>query len=275
MIIDMRCRAPFNEFQAAWRSRKPLDSLFDMGPGVEPESFSKDSVDLMFREMDEVGIAKGVVVGRIRPNFEVTNDGIAGLVQKHPDRLIGVAGVDVWNEYHDAVPEIERSVRELKLKGVSIEPGGNRRAMHFNDPRLYPIYEKCNELKVPVFVTTGPKQGPALNYTHPEHFEPVAKDFPELKIVVAHACYPYAMEMIAIAIRCPNLFVHSDLYTDWPGGEVYAKAAERRIVDQFLFASAYPASPLKNAVDAIRKFQIGEAAMEKILHKNAERVLGI
>lgn len=274
MIIDMRCRAPFKEFQAAWRSRKPLESLFEMGPGIEPASFSKDSVELMFREMDEVGITKGVVVGRIRPNFEVTNDGIADLVGKHPDRLIGVAGVDVWNEYHQAVPEIERSVRELRLKGVAIEPGGNRRAMHFNDPRLYPIFEKCNELKVPVFVTTGPKQGPALNYTHPENFEAIAKDFPDLKIVVAHGCYPYVMEMIAIAVRCPNLFVHSDVYTYWPGGELYIKAAEQRIADQFLFASAYPASPLREAVEGIRKFQIRDEALEKILYKNAERVFG-
>lgn len=273
MIIDMRCRAPFDEFQAAWRS-KPLQGLFGMGPGIEPASFSKDSVELLFSEMDEVGITKGVVVGRIRPKFVVTNDGIAGLVNKHPDRLIGVAGVDVWNEYHQAVPEIERSVRELKLKGVAIEPGGNQRAMHFNDPRLMPIFAKCNELKVPVFITTGPKQGPALNYTHPENLEAVAKEFPQLKIVVAHACYPYVLEMIAIAIRCPNLFLHSDLYTYWPGGEVYAKAAEKRIADQFLFASAYPASPLKEAVEGIRKFQITGEALEKVLHKNAERVFG-
>jgi predicted TIM-barrel fold metal-dependent hydrolase len=245
-----------------------------MGPGIEPESFTKDSVELMFREMDEAGITKGVVVGRIRPNFVVTNDGIADLVNKHPDRLIGVAGVDVWNEYHQAVPEIERSIGELKLKGVAIEPGGNQRAMHFNDPRLHPIFAKCNELKVPVFVTTGPKQGPALNYTHPENLESVAKEFPDLKIVVVHGCYPYVMEMIAIAIRCPNLFFHSDIYTSWPGGDLYIKAAEKRIVNQFLFASAYPTSPFKEAIEGLRTFELGDEAMEKILYKNAQRLFG-
>ncbi len=275
MIIDMRCRPPSKEFQAAFRNRKPLESLFTMGPGIEPASFSKDSVEMMFREMDEVGITKAVVVGRIRPKFEVTNDAIADVVGKYSDRLIGVAGIDVWGEYHQPVPEVERSIRKLNMKGISIEPGGNQRAMHFNDPRLYPVYAKCDELKVPVFITTGPKQGPFLNYTHPENLEKVVAHFPKLKIVISHGCYPYIMEMIGVALRCPNVFVASDLYTYWPGGEIYIKAAELRIGDQFLFGSAYPLSPFKEAVEGLKKFQLKKEIMDKICFKNAQRLMGL
>ena len=128
MIIDTRCRPPTKEFQAAFRNRSPVSSLFTLASGVESPSFSKDSVELMFKEMDEVGIEKGVVVGRIRPKFEVTNDSIAEVVNQHPQRLIGVAGIDVWGQYHQPIPEIERSIRKLNLKGVCIEPGGNQRS---------------------------------------------------------------------------------------------------------------------------------------------------
>jgi predicted TIM-barrel fold metal-dependent hydrolase len=229
----------------------------------------------MFREMDESGITKGVVVGRIRPKFEVTNDSIASVVSQYPDRLIGVAGIDVWGQYHQPILEIERSVLKLDFKGVCIEPGGNQRSMHYNDPRLYPIYAKCDELKVPVFITTAFKQGPLLNYTHPENLEPVANYFPNLKIVAAHGCYPYVMEMIGVALRCSNVFVSSDNYTYWPGGENYIKAAEHRIADQFLFASSYPLCPFKEAIDRLKKFQLGSEIIDTICRRNAERLLSL
>lgn len=275
MIIDSRCRPPNAAFQAAFRNRKPVSSLFNLASGVEPPSFAKDSVELMFKEMDEVGIAKGVAVGRIRPKFEVDNDSIAGVVAQYPDRLIGVAGIDVWGQYHEPMAETERAIRTLKLKGICIEPGGNQRPMHYNDPRLYPLYAKCDELKVPVFLTTAFRQGPVLNYTHPENIEPVANYFPKLKIVAAHGCYPYVMEMIGVALRCPNVFFSSDLYTYWPGGETYMSAAAQRLTDQFLFASAYPLSPFDEAVGKLKKFGLKSDVMEKICRRNIERVLGL
>lgn len=54
MVIDARCRPPTKEFQAAFRNRKPVSSLFTIASGVESPSFSQDSVELMFREMDGV-----------------------------------------------------------------------------------------------------------------------------------------------------------------------------------------------------------------------------
>lgn len=275
MIIDSRCRPPTKEFQAAFRNRKPVSNLFQLASGVEPPSFNQDSVELMFKEMDQMGIDKGVVVGRIRPKFEVTNGSIAEVVNQYPDRLFGIAGIDVWGQYHEPMAETDKAVRTLKLSGICIEPGGNQRAMHYDDPRLFPLYAKCDELKVPVFMTTAFKQGPVLNYTHPERLEPVANYFPKLKIVAAHGCYPYVMEMIGVALRCPNVYFSSDLYTYWPGGETYIEAASQRLSDQFLFASAYPLSPFDEAVEKLKKYQLKSAVMEKICRRNIERVLGV
>lgn len=278
MIIDIRCRPPIKEFQAAFKNKAFLGvdsySRFTAGLGAEPPSFTNDSIELMFSEMNQAGVTKGVVVGRIRPNFNVTNDSIAETVKRHSEKLIGIAGIDVWNEFHQAIPEIERSIRKLNLTGVSIEPGGVQRAMHFNDPRLYPIYAKCDELKVPVFLTTGPRQGPSLDYTSPVNVEPVARYFPKLKIVCAHGCYPYVMEMLGVAIRCPNVFFAPDFYAFWPGGEAYLSAADEKLQDQFLFGTAYPISAFKESVEATKRFVTRKESQDKIFYQNAERFLG-
>ena len=55
----------------------------------------------------------GVPVQRI-------NDSIAGLVRKHPDRLLGLASVDAYGG-RAAAEELTRAVKELGLRGAFIE----------------------------------------------------------------------------------------------------------------------------------------------------------
>ena len=275
MIIDIRCRPPIEEVVRAVKKRTPLKSYFDMGLGIEPESFAQRSVELLLKEMDEAGVSKAVFIGRIRKGFEVPNDAIADIVEKYPDRFIGVGGIDVWKEYHEPMSEIERCIKHLKFKGISIEPGGLGKPMHFNDPRLYPIYAKCGELGVPVFITTGPKQGPGLDFTRPEHIEPVANEFSDLKIMMIHGCYPYIMEMIGVALRCPNVFFSSDIYTFWPGGKMYIEAAESKLDNKMIFGSAYPISPVKESVEAFKSFSMKPEVLEKIFSGNAAKLISL
>ncbi|MFC1914076.1 amidohydrolase family protein [Chloroflexota bacterium] len=275
MIIDARCRPPYKDYYPLLKSMYSSPLRRPAFPGIDPPSIVQGSMELFFHEMDEAGITKAVIVGRNRPNFVLSNDIIAELVREFPDRMIGVAGIDCYNEFHQAVPETERCIRELKLHGICVEPGGNRRFMHFHDSRLYPIYAKCSELKVPVFITTGPRQGTTLEYTSPVHVEQVANDFPDLKIVCAHACWPYAAEMIGVAYRCSNIYISPDIYVFWPGGELYVKSAELIIHDQLLFGTAYPFAPFKESVEAWEKFSLRKDILNKIFYENAARVFGL
>ena len=271
MIIDARLRPPTKEFQSQFKT-SGIMARVPAFPVPDPPSFVNDSLELFSQEMDEAGITLGVVVGRNRPRFEVTNDSIAEVISKYPDKFIGVAGIDPYNESHEALTEIERCIGQLGLKGISMDPGGNRRPMFPNDKALYPIYEKCNHLKVPVYLTTGPRQGETIENTRPVYVEEVARDFPELKIVCAHACWPYTMEMLGVAIRRRNIFIIPDVYTYRPGGELYLQAAERYLENQFVFGSAYPLAPLKESVEGVRNFPLKEEVLNKILYENAARL---
>ncbi len=285
MIIDVRARPPAKEFVTPFKKMGEMMSkgqIADGGrqasarsfPGVVIRSYVEESMELFFQEMEQAGITKVVAVGRIRPTFEIPNDDIAKVVNRYPDKIIGIGGIDPYNQYHQAVAETERCIKELKLKGVCIEPGGNRRPMYWNDPKLYPIYQKCVDLKVPIFFTTGPRQGVTLDHERPVHIEQVAVDFPDLNIVCAHACWPYVDEMIGVAYRRPNIFVSPDKYALFPGGELYIKAADLYMQNQFLFGSAYPYEPLKESVEYLKKAPVKKEVLNKMLYENAAKLFG-
>jgi len=77
---------------------------------------------LLFEEMDAVGVTTGVVIGRVSQTLGTTsNDEIADTVKAHPDRFVGIAGIDPLDR-KAAVKEIDRAM-SLGLRGVNLEPG--------------------------------------------------------------------------------------------------------------------------------------------------------
>jgi predicted TIM-barrel fold metal-dependent hydrolase len=76
------------------------------------------------------------------------NDWIAEFCAKSPDRLIGIGKIPSTS-VEDAVSELRRCVKELKLRGVVIDawPSGSLVGGNPNDD---PFWEAANELQVPV-----------------------------------------------------------------------------------------------------------------------------
>jgi aminocarboxymuconate-semialdehyde decarboxylase len=61
------------------------------------------------------------------------NERIAAIVQKYPKRFLGMATVPLQNP-SDAAAELERSVKELKMKGVQI--ASNVKGQYLGEPKL-------------------------------------------------------------------------------------------------------------------------------------------
>ena len=275
MLIDMRCRPPTPPFLAIFKSKVFTRVLQRVGPFGTAPSFEKESVELFLKEMDEAGVSHAVITGRNVPLGGIPNEHIAELVAKNPDRLIGIGGIDPTNQVHQALPEVEKCIKELGMKGISMDPGISSTPMRYDDRRLYPVYARCAELNVPVFLLTAAYAGTDLMQTHPKYIEQVAADFPRLNIVCSHGCWPFVMETIGVACRRRNIFVSPDLYLFLPGSMPYVEAANFFLKEQFLFASAYPLAPLKASVDAFKKLPLKPEVMDNLLYKNAQRVLGL
>ena len=219
--------------------------------------------------MREVGITASVVVGRDTPNLTISNDRILELTAPYKE-LIGIASVDPQKP--NAVAQIERAVKELGFKGINIEPGFGSPALKVDDVLIYPIYEACEQLGVPVFLMSGPTT-PDLEYANPAAVGRLARAFPKLQIVCYHGYYPYVSEMIGVAFRYENVYVVPDMYIFLPGGSLYVEAANGFMRNQLLFGSSYPFRAMGQTVDDFIGLGFKGAVLDDVLFNNATQLL--
>ena len=131
---------------------------------------------------------------------------------------------------------------------------------------------------MPALISAGGTIGPDYSYTDPVHVHRVAKDFPKLKIVLAHAGWPYVMQAIAVAYDCENVCLSPDMYLnipDMPGVHEYVRAANVFMPDRLIFGTAYPAAPFEESVECFNRLPFEDGIKEKVLYHNAARVFGI
>ncbi|HVC38141.1 MAG TPA: amidohydrolase family protein [Gammaproteobacteria bacterium] len=77
------------------------------------------------------------------------NDHIAGLVEKHPHRFVGLGTLPLQSP-ELAIRELERCTKALKFPGVQI--GSHVNGMNLDDPALFPVFEAAQELGAAIFV---------------------------------------------------------------------------------------------------------------------------
>ena len=276
MIIDVRCRITI-----------PAAGAFFARLAQERGVSDAASADDFFADIGAAGITTAVSVcgnnptvriGRVQlPDRTASNDLMAELQRQYPGKFIGVAGIDAGNVFHNACEEIERCSR-LGLRAVFIEPGHSP-GCDLDDRRLYPIYEKCLEHNLTLMPqTSGPTGGRNIDYANPRHLDRVADDFPQLRIIAGHGCYPYVREAIIVAARRENVYVSPDSYLFDMGTEDWVKAVNSShygIGDRFLFGTAYPAVKLKPYVEAFLKLPWKPELLPDLLYRNALRALDL
>jgi predicted TIM-barrel fold metal-dependent hydrolase len=273
MIVDFRARPEIEEFASI--TQNPIFNAFVQGRGYD---IPRRSVADMLVDMDRSGIDYAVVEGRdieTTFNWKMDNEVIARIVREGRGRLIGFCGVDP-HKGMAAVREVVRGHRDLGLKGVSLDPYMHKIAP---DHRLYyPIYAKCVELDIPVVLTGGwafRMPGVVVDDCHPRFIDRVATEFPELKIVVSHGCYPFVREIVTTAYR------HRNVYFEWSGMELrpwaeeYVEAANELVHDKALFASAFPFFTFATMVERYAKLPFKPDVRPKVMGLNAARLLGI
>lgn len=127
----------------------------------------------------------------------------AEVVKKHGKRLAHLVAVDPRRK--DAVAILERGVTERDARGLKLHPTAG---FYPDDPVCYPIYEKAQELGVPILFHTGTQPSPMkAKYSRPIFVDSVAADFPDLKIVMAHVGHCWWEEALTLAGTKWNLYV--------------------------------------------------------------------
>lgn len=276
-IIDLRSRPAFlGEFYGSTPGTGGYESAKWLNRRVgskDDEHFTKSfTLDGFIDDIKESGITKAVVVGRDTPSLTVSNDVIYDVIKNHKE-LIGIASVDPQTHgLKVTLDEIERSTKQLGLKGINVEPGFGNPAVHADDRDFLGVYDACQELCLPLFIMSGPTT-PNLEHTNPAAIGRIARDFPNLNIVVYHGSYPFVNEIIGVAFRYENVNVVPDMYLFQPGSKLFVEAANSFLNEQLLFATSYPFRPMKQTIDDFLDLGFKEEILDNLFHKNAQRVL--
>jgi predicted TIM-barrel fold metal-dependent hydrolase len=251
--------------------------IFFIGNNFQP-------IETFLLELDVSGLDRAVLLPidctstRGAPIW--SNEQIAELCRMN-ERFIGFASVDP--NQPDASAKLKLAIEDLGLRGLKLAPG--IQGFYPNDPALYPLYDKAQELGIPILFHAGMTWEPRAKagYSQPIYFEDVAHDFPELKIVLAHLAWPWVLEAVSLALKYPNLYLDtSALYFDNPKDFIHFAMAkqvpltvwERSLRKQLVFGSNYPRVEIKNMAAAVRSLGLSQGCLELVFRANAERLLG-
>jgi len=124
-----------------------VDSLLDLGEG-RIQQMDKDGIDMQVLSLMNPGLevfdaATGAALAKS------TNDELADVIQKYPDRFSGFAALPML-EPEVAADELERSVKMLGLKGAMVK--SHVRGEFLDDTKYWVIFERAEALGVPIYI---------------------------------------------------------------------------------------------------------------------------
>lgn len=276
-VIDFRVRAPYAGYagykNANWDGPPVMYSPQYKTGWPSPESIRQFSMPLLIKEADEAGIAKMVVPVRIGNKGK--NEDVVDLINQYPDRIIGLAGIDVSN-IKNAIAETEKFVVNGPLKGIVLEPGMDPMPWMCNSPRVVPLYEFCQEKGVPIAMSYGGIMVPELKFYDPYALDWVLGAFPKLQICICHGGWPFVTEVCQMVINRGNLWVAPDFYfMRTPGDRDYVTMASYAGRERMIFASGYPLVAMGPAKEAYENSGVVPEALPYLMGGNAARFLKI
>ncbi len=274
-VIDFRFRPNTQQTISGIQNSKMFKGLCE---SIDFSKMKPQTVEEVVADLDTHGVVRAVITGR---DCETTygaksnNESVIEFVKKFPNKFFGFIGLDP-HKGMQAVYELRSAIQDLGLHGAAIDP--YLAQIYANDAKYYPIYAKCCELDVPLVFTTGPATlvpGAIIDHVAPRYIDFVARDFPDLKIVISHGGYPWVNEAIIVAQRNRNVYIDLSEYEFSPMAEAYVQAANTMIPDKILYASAHPFVDFREALATYRQLPFKADVLQKIMHDNAARLLGL
>lgn len=170
---------------------------------------------------------------------EIPNRFVAEYVRRYSSKLIGFAGIDPMEP--DWRTELRTAQEELHLKGVLVSPA--MQDYHPLDTRAMRLYEECAGRGMPlVFDHMGRSPAAKMRFARPELLDDVAREFPDLRIVVSHLGYPWIEETIALLGNHPRVYadIAGLLGQPWLAYNALLRTYECGVIEKLLFASDFP-----------------------------------
>lgn len=277
-IIDCRLRPPFGNYAQNYLFEYAQKGILDItaqqhGTSLPP-SAQAISMELLIQEMTEVHITQGIFAVRKFPQCD--NAVLEDLELAYPNRFIGFAGMSPHEGLEACSAQIDQYVLHGPAKGIALEPALDEKPWYADDKIAYPLYEICHTHHIPIVMTYGGRHPADASYYLPMAIEHVAKDFPELTLLLCHGGWPWTTASCSLALNYKHVYLCTDMYMiNAPGYRDYVDAANYFLQNKLLFGSAYPLISLKDAVQFYCQCGIQTSVLPKVMHDNAQQALNL
>jgi predicted TIM-barrel fold metal-dependent hydrolase len=251
------------------------------------EGYKDISVDLNRHWEAMQAVDRAVVLGfRARHvNVLVPNEYVAEYVAKHPDRLIGFCSVDPQDP--DAIEQLDHAVQTLRLRGLKMGPIYQNVAP--TDSRFRRIMGRAEELYIPVLIHQGTTfcSDVSLELANPIQLQPLALEFPRLRIVIAHLGHPWINETLVLIRKNRNMYadISALYYRPWQFYNALVAAMEYGVLDRLLLGSDYPFTTPGQTMSELRSVnvitegtrlpRIPDSKLEAMINRDTLDLLGI
>ncbi len=175
----------------------------------------------------------------------------------------------------ETVRQIAQAYEKHAIKAVTSFPAGTFPQVAINDKRYYPVYAKCSELGIPIFINAGvPGPRVPMQCQHVEHLDEVCWFFPDLTVVTMHGCEPWEDLAVKLMLKWPNLHYATSAFAPKYYPESVIRYANTRGADKILYAGYFPMGlTLERIMTEMRDVPFRDHVWPKFLRENAIRVL--
>jgi predicted TIM-barrel fold metal-dependent hydrolase len=237
-------------------------------PGADLAATIPEGADLLLPAMDKHNVERAMI--GVSPKATLSQQ----LLRDHPDRFFGSFEIDP-NRGMENIRDMVAMKEQHDIKAVTSFPAGTYPQVPINDKKMYPVYAKCVELDIPIFICSGvpgPRFPMMAQYTG--HLDEVCYDFPDLRIVTRHGCEPWQDLAVKLMLKWPNLHYSTSAFAPKHYPKAIIDFANTRGADKILYAGYFPMGlSLDRIFSDMESVPFKDEVWPKFLRTNAERVL--
>jgi predicted TIM-barrel fold metal-dependent hydrolase len=203
-----------------------------------------------------MGCVDGAIVLGFRSDrlhARIPNEYIAEFVTRDTRRRIGIAGIDPIAP--DALEQLDSAI-SLGLSGVAVSPACQ--GFHPAHSLAMRIYERCQLMSMPLFVTASPDINgftptSQLEFARPALWDEVARAFPGLPIVICQLGHPWLDETLTLLGKHENVWseISGVASRPWQLFNALLTASSNGVMRKLMFGSGFPNETPAKAIESL------------------------
>ena len=274
------------DWQGDRRLQRVMQTFHHVDASGEP--VGRLSTKELLADMDAAGVDRGLLPAKVYYPASVTgvravHRALAEVAAESDGRLVCVGtiappelGPGTYWDVMQTTRLLEESRRDYGFVGTHLTP--SPWGMAPNHKWFFPLYAKCVELDMAVFVHVG-MPGPLwpMQPHDPSHLDEVALAFPDLTIVAHHIGDPWTDIAVRLAAKHRNLYLCTSAWSPKRYPAALVEFLQRGWhgtpgSEKVLYASDHPLLDMGRATRDARQLDLTDAQLANVLHDNAQRL---